>query len=176
MILLWVLGGIVAIFGLTVFLGAPYVPSHRRQVRRAFTKLRPLHKDDVVVDLGSGDGVVLRQAMLLGAKKAIGYELNPILVMISRMLSLHMRPCIRIYMTNMWQVMPPQDVTVVYVFGVGRDMSRLAVMLQKWATDLDRPIQCIVYGHDLAGQVPVTSEGAHKLYEYTPLRNQQAQV
>lgn len=169
MILIWLIGIIVLLFCLVVFFGAPYVPSHRREVRRAFTKLRPLSDNDVVVDLGSGDGVVLRQAVLLGAGRAVGYELNPLLVAIAWVLSWRLRSKIQLHTTNMWQVTPPSDLTVVYLFGVGRDMSRIVRLLQGWATSLDRPLHCIVYGHELPGVKVVRQEAAHRLYKFTPL-------
>ena len=50
MIVIWIVLGLVVLMGLAVFVGAPYVPSHRREVRRAFTNLRPLTNKDVVVD------------------------------------------------------------------------------------------------------------------------------
>ena len=169
MILFWILGAVVLLFCLVVFVGAPYVPSHRQQVRRAFTKLRPLTGNDVVADLGSGDGVVLRQAVLLGAGRAVGYELNPLLVVVARLLSWQARNKIQTYTANMWRVVPPRDLTVVYLFGVGRDMSRIVRLLEGWATSLDHPLHCIVYGHELPGMTAVRQEGAHRLYEFTPL-------
>ncbi len=83
---LWLLGGLVVVFGIVVFRGAPYVPSQRRQLAIAFDELYPLGHTDMLVDIGSGDGIVLREATRRGAK-AVGYELNPILVIISKLLS-----------------------------------------------------------------------------------------
>ena len=77
---------VVLLFGFVVFRGAPYVPSKRRDIKRAFEELYPLDDSDTLVDIGSGDGVVLRMAAKRGAH-AVGYELNPILVLVSRWLS-----------------------------------------------------------------------------------------
>ena len=57
----------VLIFLLTALFGAPYVPTQKKQIESAFTKLRPFKKNDVLVDLGSGDGVVLDEAIRAGA-------------------------------------------------------------------------------------------------------------
>ena len=73
----------VLIFLLTALFGAPYVPTQRKQIESVFSKLRPFKRNDVLVDLGSGDGVVLDEAIRAGASKVIGYEINPILVLIS---------------------------------------------------------------------------------------------
>ena len=58
---------IIALF-FTVFFGAPYVPAKLRDVQQAFDELRPVTKHDVVLDLGSGDGKVLREVSRRGAK------------------------------------------------------------------------------------------------------------
>lgn len=176
MIFLWIIAVIVVILGLSAFMGAPYVPSHARQVRRAFTDLRPLTPRDVVVDLGSGDGIVLRQAIDHGAKRAIGYEINPLLVWISRIVSLRYRGSIQIRTANMWHIDPPEGVTIIYVFGVGRDMKRLAALFDQWATQTGRDLECLIYGHTLPGREPAREEGAHRLYRFTALHQSEAQV
>ena len=176
MIVVWVIAGLVVVMGFAAFFGAPYVPSHRSQVRRAFTKLRPLTSRDVVVDLGRGDGVVLRQAIHRGAGRAIGYEINPLLVWISRVVSAKDRTKLEVRTANMWRVRPPKGVTVVYIFGVGRDLRRLESLLERWATDLGDEIECIVYGHELPNKDPIKQEGAHRLYRFAALHRQQAQV
>ena len=176
MIILWIIFGLIILTGLAVFVGAPYVPSHRREVRRAFTELRPLTNKDVVVDLGSGDGIVLRQAVALGAARAIGYEINPLLVWLSLVISARSRAVISVRMANMWHIDPPEGVTLVYVFGVGRDMQRLAALLGRWATQTERSIECIVYGHEMPGAILVRQEGAHRLYRFIPLQQEEAQV
>ena len=56
----YIIAGLIVFAGFTAFTGAPYVPSKPREVKRAFTKLYKLSAKDVVVDIGSGDGLVLR--------------------------------------------------------------------------------------------------------------------
>lgn len=176
MIWLIIIATVVIIVGFAAFVGAPYVPSHGLQIRRAFTDLRPLTLDDVVIDLGSGDGVVLRRAVDLGARRAIGYEINPLFVWLSRIVSARYGRKITITTANMWRVQPPEGVTVVYVFGVGRDMRRLTKLLQRWANTTDRKIEAIVYGHELYDCTATRHVGAHRLYVFTPLQSRQAQV
>src|SRR3990167_11438551 len=81
-----VVATILLVFGLVVFRGAPYVPTLRKNLEQGFRDVYPLSERDLLVDIGSGDGVVLRQAAKCGAR-AIGYELNPFLVVISKLLS-----------------------------------------------------------------------------------------
>lgn len=67
----------------TTLEGGPiFLPSPMEKVKKML-KLAKVGKGSVVVDLGSGDGRILIEAAKLGAK-AIGYELDPLLVFQSR--------------------------------------------------------------------------------------------
>lgn len=156
----------VLAIGFVVFFGAPYVPSKRRELERAFDELYPIGKDDVLVDVGSGDGIVLREAAKRGAR-AVGYELNPIFVALSRWLSRRFAG-ISVRLGNMWQVIFPPETTVVYAFVVSRDSVKLARKMQKETTHLGRPLMLVTYGADLPGIEPKRRLGAHTLYVFTP--------
>lgn len=171
---LWVVGAVVLAFSWVVARGAPYIPSHRRQVQRAFSELYPLSADDALVDLGSGDGVVLREASKFGAN-IIGYELNPLLVWLSRLFCLR-HDNITIHLADMWRTALPKETTVVYVFSVSRDTKKLRDHLQKQATRLDKSLHLIVYGHTLPRIQPIRQVGAHHLYIFKPLQDAKAQV
>ena len=121
-------------------------------------------EDDLLVDVGSGDGVVLRAAAERGAR-AVGYELNPIFVVISMWLSRKFKG-IRIRLGNMWQVKFPPETTVVYAFAVSRDSARLARKMQEEAKRLGRPLLLITYGVSLPGVEPQRRLGAHTLYRF----------
>lgn len=164
--------GFVVLFGWVAFRGAPYVPSHRSEVKRAFSELYPVGSNDVVVDLGSGDGRVLREAAGRGAR-AIGYELNPLLVGISYILG---RGSTQQKLADMWTTPLPDDTTLVYVFGVGRDMKKLAQHIQSETNRVNHPIALIVYGHELPHVSVATELRAHRLYRFTALHNREAQV
>lgn len=137
---------VVLLFGFVVLFGAPYVPSQRRYLKRLFDHIR-LSQDDVVVDLGSGDGLVLRMARRYGAR-AIGYELNPLLVTASRLMSLGDKK-VTVKLSNAWRTRFPNDVTLVYIFSVGRDESRLVRTVKREATRLGRPLKLICLGNPL---------------------------
>ena len=146
---LWLLALLIVAFGFVVFRGAPYVPSQKRHVIRAFTELYALDDDDVLVDIGSGDGIVLREAARRGAT-AIGYELNPILVFISRFLS-RREPNVRVYLADFWFVALPPETTVVYTFGESRDIEKMAQKVASEADRLQKPILFISYGFAVPG-------------------------
>lgn len=166
---LWVvIGAVVLVFGWVAFRGAPYVPTHRTQLTRAFTELYPLSPSDVLVDMGSGDGVVLRAASRYGAR-AIGYELNPILVILSKLISRGDKK-VEVRLADLWLSSLPSDTTVVYMFTVSRDLRKLAKKLQYEANRLSHPIALVIYGHKLADMQPDNEVGAHSLYHFYPLQ------
>lgn len=82
----YVIIALVLVLGFTAFTGAPYVPSKKRELRQVFKQLYALSSKDTLVDLGSGDGVVLREARRCGAA-AVGYEIGPVYVAVSRLLA-----------------------------------------------------------------------------------------
>ena len=166
---IYALAVIILIFGFVVFRGAPYVPSHRRFVRQAFTKkLYELGKKDVLLDVGSGDGVILRLAAERGAR-AIGYEINPILIAISRFLSRN-QPLVETRLSDQWLASFPDDTTVVYAFVVSRDTLKLAKKMQQEADRIGRPIHLITYGANITNRTPIKVLQAHTLYRFDPLQ------
>jgi len=172
MVVLWIVAILILVFGFVVFRGAPYVPSHRRFARQALTKLYHLKPDDVLVDLGSGDGVILRLATKKGAR-AIGYELNPVLVLISQLLA-HGDKHQQTILADMWLTDFPADTTIVYVFAVTRDAKKLTRKLQAHADEHGRDLWCITYGAGLGDKEPVKTLQAHSLYLFEPLHEKQA--
>lgn len=83
-ILLTLLSYVIASFGLSFLFGAPYVGTPK-SIARTMLKAADVKKGETLVDLGSGSGTILLIAVLeFGAEKAIGYEINPFLVWITR--------------------------------------------------------------------------------------------
>lgn len=75
---------LLASFGVTTLFGAPYVGTSK-ETGMEMLRLAALQNGEVFVDLGSGSGTLLLLAVKeFGAKKAIGYEINPFLVWITR--------------------------------------------------------------------------------------------
>lgn len=64
------------------FIGAPFEPTSERKLKKII-KLTRIKKGDKAVDLGSGDGRLVIAMAKKGAE-AHGYEVNPILVFLSR--------------------------------------------------------------------------------------------
>ena len=160
----YIIGGVFVVLGASVFFGAPYVPSHRRDLRQLFDELRPLSEHDVVFDAGSGDGVVLREAARHGAK-AIGYEINPVYWIASLLLSRKTKN-VSIKLQNFWTSPFPDDMTVLYVFFVSRDGKKLEARLAKERARLARTFTVIAYGIPLPTVAPQRSFGAFHIYEF----------
>lgn len=172
MIVIWLVAGIILLFGFVVFFGAPYVPSKKGDVRRAFTELYPLSSDDVLVDIGSGDGLVLRLAAAQGAQ-AVGYELNPVLVLVSKLLSRQYAK-VSVHLANFYRVELPKNTTVVYTFGDSRDIAKMAQKVTATARRLNRPLSFISYAVAVPGLTPQAQVGAHFLYRIEPLQSERA--
>jgi hypothetical protein len=62
---------------------APFVPTPQEVVDRML-ELAELRKGDVLYDLGSGDGRIVLSAAARYGVKAVGFEIDPVLVMESR--------------------------------------------------------------------------------------------
>lgn len=166
-----ILACLFVFFGLVVFLGAPYVPSHRSDVRRAFEHFG-VTSSDTVVDVGSGDGVILRIASQYGAK-AVGYEINPFLAAISKLLSMGDRR-VSVVMQNAWRATFPETTTIVYAFAVSRDEKKVTKLLQRQANRLKKPLKLLCYGSPFRHMEAVDTFEAYHLYIFQPLQSKNA--
>lgn len=149
-------------FGFMAFTGAPYLPSRRRDIEQAFTKLYTLSAKDHLVDFGAGDGKVLRAAVAHGAR-ATGYEINPLIALVARLLSRN-NPRINVKIANMWRANFPKDTTVVYIFGDSRDIARMYAKIEREAQRLGRPLMVISYGIRVPGKTVKHAVGPYFLY------------
>ena len=172
MIILIVIATILAIFGLVIIRGAPYVPTLGKEIEQAFSVLYKLGPQDTLVDIGSGDGIVLRHGARRGAT-AIGYEINPILVLVSRLASAR-NPRVQVKLADFWQSKLPQATTVVYIFSVSRDARKLADKIQHEANRLGKPLRLITYGAELRDKPADKKHRGHHLYTFIPLHKSEA--
>ena len=161
----WIILAVVLIFALTALTGAPYVPSKVSELRKAFKKLYPLGKKDLLVDLGSGDGVVLKVANEFGAR-GFGVELNPFLVLFTKLRFLRNRD-VQIKMGNLFKIDFPADTTVVYIFGDDRDISNMITAVQKQANRIGKDLFVISHGFEIPNKKPVKRYRAYLLYKIT---------
>ncbi|MEK7516623.1 MAG: hypothetical protein AAB562_03435 [Patescibacteria group bacterium] len=115
---------------LALFRGAPFVPMHAQNVR-AMVELAGLKPHERLFDLGSGDGRILLAAAERGAR-AEGWEINPVLVLASRLriarAGLGNRA--RVHWGNLWRA-PVGEADVITLFFVHPQMPRMEQFLRK---------------------------------------------
>lgn len=165
----YIVGFLFVSFCFVVFFGAPYVPTLKSGLADIFA-MYDLTDQDVVVDIGSGDGVILRA---LAAKniRAVGYELNPWLYIISKLIS-RKDPRISVHLANFWHAELPSETTVVYAFLNGRYMRKLQAKLQAHVNRTQKPLHFMSYGFAMPGQKVIKTHGPMHLYKFTPLQTQ----
>lgn len=139
----WLVLGIILCFGAGALFGAPYLPARRVDIEAALD-LAELKKGETLIDLGSGDGVVLLAAAKRGAY-AIGYEVNPLLYLWSLARTRTYRSHITIHLKNYWRVkLPVAD--VIYAFLITRRMRQLDTKLR---AELQQPTRVVSYVFEL---------------------------
>lgn len=121
---------IIAIVARSLVRGAPYVPSSDAKIRE-MVRLAAIKPGERVADFGSGDGRVVMAFARAGAE-AHGYEINPILVWLSRrrIRAAGLADRARIHYQSFWRVNAgPFDVVVV--FGISHIMAGLGRKLRR---------------------------------------------
>lgn len=118
-------------FGIIAFItGAPFVPS-TKNAASAMIHLAHIRAGTKIFDLGSGEGRLLFLAARYGAE-AVGFEINPFLVVFTRikLLLFPYRNRVRVYWKNFWQA-NLSDADVVFVYLLPWRMERLQKCLSK---------------------------------------------
>jgi len=154
----WIVFAIAILLAISIVNGAPYLPTPRKQIETAF-KLSKLKKGEKLVDLGSGDGTVLVYAAKRGID-ATGYEINPLLWLISSIRLLPYRRIARVKLTSFWD-QPLGKFDVVFVFLIGHHMQRLE---DKLSSELKRT-RVISHAFEIPGRKGRQENGLF-LYKY----------
>lgn len=103
------------------WIGAPYAPTRRPVIDKAFETIG-VGKDDVLVDLGAGDGKILLAAAKRGAR-AYGFELSPIMWLVVWLRALGNKK-VGIKFGNFYHRDIP-DATLVFSFLMPESMARV---------------------------------------------------
>lgn len=161
MIIIGVIFVIVMLFGFVVLFGAPYLPTLRKQTEIALDLLEV--KDGMrILELGSGDGSVALAAAKRGAV-VVGYELNPLLVIVSRLRCFRYRKQIRIHWGDFWRAEWPET-DGIFVFLLDKYMLRLdKKIIQKYS---DKKVKLVSFAFKVPKRKPVKVAGGMFLYHY----------
>ncbi len=164
-LILLIVAVIILCFGLVVLVGPPYVPTLNPQARIAIEMIN-LKPGEMLLELGSGDGKILKMFAEVGVD-AIGYELNPILVIISRLRTWQYRKQVKIVWGNFWNHQNWPEADGIFVFILKKDMVRLDDKIMQWHADKTNPVKLVSFAFTIPGRVPVKQDkrGVY-LYEY----------
>lgn len=147
-------------FGFVILFGAPFLPTLSAQTNEALDLL-DLKPGQTLVELGSGDGRVLRAAADRGIY-ATGYELNPILVIWSKLACFKKRKYITVHWKNYWRhKLPPTD--GVYVFLLQKYMKKLDKKITQESTN---DVKLVSYAFTIPGKKPNRISNGLYLYFY----------
>jgi hypothetical protein len=155
---------VVVVFAMVVAFGAPYLPTLSKQAHDALDLL-DLKPGQTLLELGSGDGRVLLAAAKQGIH-GVGYELNPLLVVVSRLLTWRYRKTVTIHWGNYWaHTWPRAD--GIYVFLLDRFMSRLDTKVTQWQQG---SVRVVSYAFAIPGREPARRLEGLYLYNYAAPR------
>lgn len=158
----WLLGFLLVLpFGLVLLFGAPYLPTRKKTAELALDMLA-LKPGQKLVDLGSGDGAILIAAAQRGIY-ATGYELNPLVFLISYLRCLPHRKYVTVRMTNFWKQTIPKDTDAVFVFLLDKYMKKLDEKLQ---AELATKSKVVSYTFKIPGKKVAAEKQALHLYQY----------
>ena len=159
-IVFWILLVVVTCFSVVLIFGAPYLPTHKKQIELALELLK-LQPGESLYELGCGDGRVLRAAARKGYR-AVGYEMNPLLYIIAVISTWRYRKVTSIRFGNFWNA-DLSDADGVYVFLLDRFMSRLDEKLSK---ELKKGTRLTSYTFKIPGKKPVFARAGVFVYKY----------
>lgn len=146
-------------FCFVIFFGAPYLPVLKNQKAAAF-ELLDLKPGQVLIELGSGDGRVLKTAAGKGLY-AVGYELNPLLVIASWLATIRYRNKVKIIWGNYWTAKWP-EADGIYVFLYTDYMEKL----DKKIRSEGKKVKIASVTFKIPGKKPAAEKDGVFLYRY----------
>lgn len=151
---------LVLAFGLVVLFGPPYLPTRRRFSKTALDLLA-LQPGQTMLELGSGDGRVLLAAAKRGWN-VVGIELNPLLVIFSKIHTWRYRGQVRIIWGNYFKVKWPKA-EGIFTFMLPRQMPELDRHITAWP---NKPVKLASFAFEIPGKKPSAKQNGIFLYTY----------
>ena len=151
---------IILCFGFVLLFGAPYLPTLGKQAAIAMDMV-DLKPGQTLLELGCGDGKILVAAARRGWK-AVGYELNPLLVLVCLWRTRHYRKLVSVRWGNFWtQQWPPAN--GIFVFVMQRHMHKLDT---KIAQNANKPLKLVSFAFTVPDKEAIKSQDGVYLYQY----------
>jgi hypothetical protein len=152
--------GTIFLFSFVIAFGAPFLPTLSNRKAEALDLL-DLKPGQTLLELGSGDGRILRVAAERGIY-AIGYELNPALVLWSRLINWRYRHYITVHWGNYWR--HPLPITDgIYVFLLNPYMEKLD---KKITQEITQSVKVVSFAFAIPGKKPIKDLNGMMLYHY----------
>lgn len=150
---------LVLLFGFVLMFGAPYLPTLKRQ-RRAALDLLSLKSGQTMIELGCGDGRMLKDAAERGII-CIGYELNPLLALWCWLTTRRYGNRVRIKWADFWSSKLP-EADGIYVFLLDRYMGKLHTKITQ---EIGDSVKVVSYAFKFPNVKSTTSRDGLYLYE-----------
>lgn len=153
---------VVFCFGFVVLFGAPYLPTLTGPAQLAIGMIDLKH-GETLLELGCGDGKVLKMAAATGLN-VVGFELNPILVLVARMRTWRYRKQVRVVWGNLWNEKKWPEADGIFVFMLPRYMKKLDNKISHWHT---KPVKLVSFAFPIHGkQTTRQDKSGVYLYDY----------
>lgn len=152
---------VIFLFSFVVLFGAPFLPTLTKRKKDAL-QLLDLRPGDTLLELGSGDGRMLAEAAKTGIK-GIGYELNPLLVLHSKLICFKYRKLVTIKLANFWRK-PLPHCDGIYVFLLNPYMSKLH---NKITQQMHTSVKVVSFAFEIPEKKHTKELNGMFLYKYT---------
>ena len=152
---------LVLLFSLVILVGAPFLPTLKNHVEPALDMLN-LKPGQTLLELGSGDGRILIAAAKRGIN-SFGYELNPLLVVYSWLITRKYRKHVHIIWGNYW-VKPWPRADGVFVFLLQPYMQKLDKKIIQYK---HKPVKLVSFAFDIKSRKAAANKQGMYLYVYT---------
>ena len=162
MILLIIGVAVILLFTFHLFIGPPFLPTLGDKTGEAIEMLN-LKAGQLLIELGSGDGRVLKAAAKKGIR-SVGYEINPLLALYSKITTYRYRKLVTIKLTNFWKE-SLKKADGIYIFGLDRYMMKLN---NKIIQECHRPLVVVSFAFRFPGRKPTEEKGGLFLYKFNP--------
>jgi SAM-dependent methyltransferase len=151
---------ILICFSAVVLFGAPYLPTLKPQVQTALG-LAGLKPGQTMLELGCGDGKVLVAAAKQGIN-IVGYELNPLLVVIAWLRTRRYRRQVKVIWGDYWHK-PWPEADAIFTFLLPKYMEKLHKKVIQYG---HKPVKLVSFAFEIPGKRPSAIKNGVYLYTY----------